>query len=126
MFYVVYLPPTAISKHHYYYLSKDRKQKNIELDFRRQESIPRYLYIIMSEVVGVTEIKEMEAEVKLLKGKLQKVKKAETMSKACSRIVASVNSPETNDSFLSTEGSVPNRFHSSAGSSGESGCCIVS
>jgi hypothetical protein len=80
----------------------------------------------MSEVVGVTELQEMEAEVKLLKRKLAKVKKAETMSTACSRIVASVNSPESNDCFLSTEGSAPNKFHSLAGSGGESGCCIVS
>ena len=80
----------------------------------------------MSEVVGITEVQEMEAEVKLLQAKLEKVKSAETMSTACSRIVASVNSPQPNDGFLPTEGSPPNKFHTNAGSGGESGCCIIS
>ena len=80
----------------------------------------------MSEIVSASELQEMEAEVKLLQGKLEKVKAAENMSTACSRIVATINSPEASDGFLSTEGSAPNKFHSSAGSGGESGCCVVS
>jgi hypothetical protein len=80
----------------------------------------------MSEVIGITELQEMEAEAKLLKVKLGKVKEAENMSVACSRIVSAVNSPQANDGFLVTEGGPPNKFHSSAGGGGESGCCVVS
>jgi len=68
----------------------------------------------------------MEAEVKLLKAKLEKVEKAEKMSTACSRIATSVASAQTNDAFLATEGSAPNKFHTSLNSGGESGCCIIS
>lgn len=80
----------------------------------------------MSEVVGITEVQEMEAEAKLLKAKLDKVKHAENMSSACSRIAQSVSSAQLDDAFLSTEGSAPNKFHLSAGGGGEAGCCIVS
>ena len=76
--------------------------------------------------VGVTELQEMEAEVKLLKTKLEKVKEAENTSAACSRIAASVTSAQAKDGFLTTEGSAPNSFHTSAGSGGEAGCCVVS
>jgi len=80
----------------------------------------------MSEIVGVTELQEMEAEAKLLQAKFEKVKEAENMSAACSRIATSVTSAQANDGFLTTEGSVPNSFHTSAGSGGEAGCCVVS
>ena len=80
----------------------------------------------MSEPVGAAELQEMEAEVKLLQEKLEKVKGAENMSSACSRIVTAITSSQTNDGFLSTEGSVPNKFHSSTGSGGDTGCCVIS
>eukprot|EP00536_Pseudo-nitzschia_multiseries_P008701 jgi/Psemu1/305927/fgenesh1_kg.226_\ len=80
----------------------------------------------MLEVVGLTEVQEMESEVKLLTAKLEKVEKAEDMSTACSRIATSVASAQANDSFLATEGSVPNKFHTSLVSGGESGCCVIS
>ena len=80
----------------------------------------------MSEIVGVTELQEMEAEVKLLQEKVQKVRGAENMSTACSRIVNAITSSETNDAFLLTEGNVPNKFHTAAGSGGDTGCCVIS
>ena len=80
----------------------------------------------MSEIVGVTELQEMEAEVKLLQEKVEKVRGAENMSTACSRIVNAITSSQTNDGFLSTDGSAPNKFHSSAGSGGDTGCCAIS
>ncbi|VEU33635.1 unnamed protein product [Pseudo-nitzschia multistriata] len=80
----------------------------------------------MSEIVGLTEVQDMEAEVKLLKAKLEKVEKAENMSKACSRIAAAVSSNQENDAFVLTEGSLPNKFHTMTGSGGEAGCCVVS
>ena len=98
--------------------------------------IPSYLIVVtasisykntnMSEIVGATELRELEADVKLLQTKFKKVKEAEPMSKACSRIVASVNAQAPNDAFLVREGSPPNKFHTSSGSGGESGCCVVS
>mmetsp|Transcript_23598 Transcript_23598/g.50196 ORF Transcript_23598/g.50196 Transcript_23598/m.50196 type:complete len:81 (-) Transcript_23598:148-390(-) len=80
----------------------------------------------MSEVVGATELAEMEAEVKLLQAKFAMVKEAEELSKTCSRIATSVQASSTDDAFLTTEASPPNPFHTSAGSGGESGCCVVS
>mmetsp|Transcript_20036 Transcript_20036/g.43580 ORF Transcript_20036/g.43580 Transcript_20036/m.43580 type:complete len:81 (-) Transcript_20036:3021-3263(-) len=80
----------------------------------------------MSEVVGLTEVQEMESEVKLLRAKLEKVVKAESLASACSRIATSVASAQANDAFLTTEGSVPNKFHPSAGSGGKRGCCVIS
>lgn len=79
----------------------------------------------MSEVVGVTELQEMEAEVKLLKAKLEKAKDAENTSVACSRIVASVTAAQSKDGFLVTEECPPNRFHTSQ-SGGDGGCCVIS
>lgn len=80
----------------------------------------------MSEVGGITELQLLEAEVALLKKKLEGAKGAEKTSACCSRIVASVNSAQAKDSFLVTEGSGPNPFHASAGTAGEKGCCAVS
>ena len=80
----------------------------------------------MSEIVGASELQEMEADVKILQTKFKKVKEAEPMSAACTRIVATVNAQSSNDAFLVREGAPPNKFHSSAGSGGESGCCVVS
>lgn len=80
----------------------------------------------MAEVVGITELQEMEAEVKLLTAKLDSSKKAENTSVSCSRIATSVASSQSKDGFLVTEGSAPNQFHTSAGTAGESGCCVVS
>ena len=80
----------------------------------------------MSEIVGASELQEMEADVKILQTKFKKVKEAEPMSTACTRIVATVNAQSSNDAFLVREGAPPNKFHSSAGSGGESGCCVVS
>ena len=77
-------------------------------------------------MADITELQEMEAEVKLLKTKEAMVKKAENTSVSCSRIVTSVSSAQAKDGFLATEGSAPNQYHSSAGASGESGCCIIS
>jgi hypothetical protein len=80
----------------------------------------------MADVVSITELQELEAEVKLLKKKSDMVKKAENTSVACSRIVTSVSSAQAKDGFLATEGSAPNQYHTSAGAAGESGCCAVS
>ena len=80
----------------------------------------------MADIVSITELQEMEAEVKLLKAKDQMVKKAENTSVSCSRIVTSVSSAQAKDGFLATEGSTPNQFHTSAGASGEAGCCVIS
>ena len=80
----------------------------------------------MTDVVGLTEVQEMEAEVKLLKAKLEKAKNAENTSVACSRIAASVTAAQAKDGFLVTEGSPPNVFHTSAGSGGEAGYCVIS
>jgi hypothetical protein len=80
----------------------------------------------MTEVVGITELQEMEAEVKLLQIKLEACKKAENTSVSCPRIATSVSSAQARDGFLATEGGAPNQFHTSAGTAGESGCCVVS
>jgi len=80
----------------------------------------------MVDVVSITELQELEEEVKLLKTKEEMVKKAENTSVSCSRIVTSVSSAQAKDGFLATEGSAPNQFHTSAGAAGESGCCVIS
>jgi uncharacterized protein (DUF3084 family) len=82
--------------------------------------------VTMAEVVGITELQEMEAEVKLLRTKLEATKKAESTSVSCSRIATNVASEQAKDGFLVNEGSAPNQFHTSAGTSGESGCCVIS
>ena len=80
----------------------------------------------MAEVGGITELQLLEAEVDLLKKKLELAKGAEDTSAVCTRIIASVNNAQARDGFLVTEGSAPNQFHTSAGSSAEGGCCVVS
>ena len=80
----------------------------------------------MTEVVGITEVQELEAEVKLLQIKLEVCKKADNKSVSCTRIVTSVASAHGKDGFLVTEGTAPNQYHTSAGATGESGCCVVS
>eukprot|EP00529_Nitzschia_sp_RCC80_P040062 CAMPEP_0113472212 /NCGR_PEP_ID=MMETSP0014_2-20120614/17394_1 /TAXON_ID=2857 /ORGANISM="Nitzschia sp." /LENGTH=80 /DNA_ID=CAMNT_0000364905 /DNA_START=383 /DNA_END=625 /DNA_ORIENTATION=+ /assembly_acc=CAM_ASM_000159 len=80
----------------------------------------------MSEPIGITEVQEMELEVKLLKRKLEDIRKSDNTSVSCSRILSSISSAQAKDGFLSTEGSTPNQFHTSAGTAGESECCIVS
>jgi hypothetical protein len=80
----------------------------------------------MTEVVGITELQEMVAEVKLLHTKLEACRKAENTSVSCARIATSVAAAQARDGFLVTEGSAPNQFHTSAGTAGESGCCVVS
>mmetsp|Transcript_127322 Transcript_127322/g.179703 ORF Transcript_127322/g.179703 Transcript_127322/m.179703 type:complete len:82 (-) Transcript_127322:62-307(-) len=81
----------------------------------------------MSDTVGgITELQLLEAEVQLLKKKLELTKSAEETSACCARIIGSVNSAQAKDGFLVTEGSAPNQFHTSAGNPGEKGCCVVS
>ena len=80
----------------------------------------------MPDTVSITELQEVEAEVQLLKAKETLVAKAENTSVSCSRIVTSVTAAQAKDGFLATEGSAPNQFHTSAGTAGESGCCVVS
>lgn len=80
----------------------------------------------MSEVGGITELQLMEAEVKRLKKKLDVVKGADKTSASCSRIASSIAGSQSKDGFVVTEGGAPNIFHTSAGASGESGCCVVS
>lgn len=80
----------------------------------------------MADIVSITELQEMDAEIKLLKTKEEMVGKADNTSVACSRIVTSVSSAQAKDGFLATEGSSPNQFHTSAGTAGESGCCVIS
>ena len=82
--------------------------------------------INMSEVGGITELQLLEAEVALLKKKLELAKKAEKTSACCSRIASSINASAAQDGFLVTEGSSANQFHTSAGAAGESGCCVLS
>jgi len=80
----------------------------------------------MAEVIGVTEVQEMEVNVKLLKAKLEKARNAENTSVACARIAAAIIGAQAKDSFLMTEGSPPNSFHTSSGSNGDSSCCVMS
>jgi hypothetical protein len=80
----------------------------------------------MVDIVSVTELHEMEAEIQRLKAKEEMVAKAENTSVSCSRIITSVSSAQAKDGFLATEGSAPNQFHTSAGIAGESGCCVIS
>ena len=80
----------------------------------------------MSEPIGITEVQEIESEVKLLKRKLDDIRKSDNTSVSCSRIVSSVSSAQAKDGFLSTEGATPNQFHTSAGTAGESECCVIS
>ena len=75
---------------------------------------------------GITELQLLEAEVQLLKKKLDLAKSADETSVVCTRIIASIQSKATKDGFLVTEGSPPNQYHTSAGSSAESSCCVVS
>lgn len=80
----------------------------------------------MSEIGGITELQMMEAEVKLLQKKLDVVQGADKTSVSCSRIASSISATQNKDGFVVTEGSAPNIFHTAAGTSGESGCCVVS
>lgn len=79
----------------------------------------------MAELGGISELQVMEAEVALLKSKVEMAQGAEKASVCCSRIVGSINSAQGKDGFLSTEGSGPNQFHTPA-APGENGCCAVS
>ena len=79
----------------------------------------------MSEVGGITELQMLEAELALLKTKLDMSSGAEKSSVACSRIVENIHSSEVNDSFVITEGGSPNLFHTSAGTAKEGDCCIL-
>ena len=80
----------------------------------------------MSEIGGITELQLLEAEVALLKKKLEVANGADKTSVGCSRIVSSIQGSQSNDGFVVTEGGAPNIFHTSAGTAGESGCCAVS
>ena len=81
--------------------------------------------LIMSEIVGITDVEELEKEVALLEKKLELAKDAENTSLACERIIGSINSSQAKDGFLVTEGNGPNQFHTPA-ALGESGCCVLS
>jgi len=80
----------------------------------------------MSEVGGITELQMLEAEATLLLTKQEKVQSAETTSAVSSRLAESILSAQAKDGFLQTEGRAPNVFHTSAGSAGDQGCCVVS
>lgn len=80
----------------------------------------------MSETGGITELHMLEGEVRVLRKKLAAVEGAEKTSMGCARIVSSIQGSQAKDGFIVTEGSAPNIFHTSAGTSGESSCCVVS
>ena len=79
----------------------------------------------MSEIIGITDVEELEREVALLETKLELAKDAENTSLGCKRIIGSINSSQAKDGFLVTEGNGPNQFHTPA-ALGESGCCVLS
>ena len=81
----------------------------------------------MAEIGGITELQILEAEVALLKKQLMGVQQAEKTSSACARIVASIKAKEAKDSFIVKEGGTMehNQYHTSAGASGDGGCCVV-
>lgn len=81
----------------------------------------------MTEIGGLTEIQLLEKQVQLLRRKADTVKTADKTSAGCSRIASAVQSSQMKDWFVVSEGgSSSNIFHTSAGTQGESGCCILS
>lgn len=85
----------------------------------------QYLHI-MSEMGGITELQLLEAEVASLEKQLSGVQGGEKTSTACARIVASIKGRESKDGFIQKEGVVEhNQFHTSAGTGGGGGCCVV-
>jgi len=78
--------------------------------------------LAMSEITGITELQLLEAEILLLNKQLDGVKKAETTSASCARVLASIQAAEEKDGFVG--GSLENnQYHSSSGSGAEGGCC---
>lgn len=80
----------------------------------------------MSEVGGITELQMLQAEISILKRKLDQAEKSEKASVTCSKIMAAVKEAENRDGFLVREGGPPNAFHTSAGTTADGGCCVVS
>lgn len=82
----------------------------------------------MSEVGGETELEMLQTEQAVLKNELNGVKtKAVNTSVACERLQKAILADKAKDGFLVKEGGAEaqNLYHTSAGSSAESGCCVV-
>jgi hypothetical protein len=80
----------------------------------------------MSELGGITELQMLEADIAVLKVKLDKAEKSDKASTVCPKIMAAVKDAEAKDGFLVREGGPPNAFHTSASSTADSGCCVLS
>lgn len=81
----------------------------------------------MAEESGVTQLQILEVELSSLNKTLKAVGKAENTSEACSRLITNIQAAEEKDGFLVTEGGAieQNQYHTSAGQSGDGGCCVV-
>jgi hypothetical protein len=81
----------------------------------------------MTDLGGITELQLLEQHVQLLKKKADAVKTADKTSAGCSRIASSIQASQGKDWFVVSEGgSANNVFHTAAGTTGESGCCVIS
>ena len=82
----------------------------------------------MADVGGFTEIQVLDKQIQLLRRKADAVKTAEKTSVGCARIASSIQASQGKDGFVVSEGGSPNSniFHTAAGTTGESGCCVVS
>lgn len=82
----------------------------------------------MADLGGFQEIQVLEKHVQLLQRKADAVKTAEKTSVGCARIASSIQASQGKDGFVVSEGGSPNGniFHTSAGTIGESGCCVIS
>lgn len=81
----------------------------------------------MTEESGVTQLQLLEVELSSLNKTLKAVGAAENTSESCSRVISNILAAEDKDGFLVTEGGAveQNQYHTSAGTSGEGGCCVV-
>ena len=76
---------------------------------------------------GLTAFQLLEQEITVMKKTLAGVEKAENASKACNRVINSIQGAEAKDFFLTREGAADhNVYHSSAGGGGgDGGCCVL-
>lgn len=82
----------------------------------------------MSELSGAAELQLLQADVAVAKKQLDNVKAAETTQPACERLASAIQKAESKDGFLVKEGGSPaeeNRYHTSAGTTSEDGCCTI-
>jgi hypothetical protein len=81
----------------------------------------------MTDENGFTLLQTLEIDLSNLNKTLKAVGTAENTSVACNRVISNILAAQDQDGFLVTEGGAveQNQYHTSTGTSGEGGCCVV-